>query len=159
MQRALEDKNLKACFSEKDLEYHTVENQDDYFEILDGVVNLLKSDDSIDVSTKGLRATRYADGYARYIKINGYGCGLIFDKANWKDPDSVNTPFWLNINDCDWKQSERLRFWMDSKDDNYIASKWQKKPCLALIPPANATYHQVCEKLKQHIVNAINELD
>lgn len=159
MTRALEDKNQKACFSEKDLEYHTVENQDDYFEILDGVVNLLKRDDSIDVSTKRLRATRYADGYVRYIRINGYGCGLLFDKANWKDPDSVMTPFWLNINDHGWKLSERLISWLDSKDENFVASKWQKKPCMALIPQANATYHQVCRSLKQQIVNAIREID
>jgi len=159
MMRALKDKNVRACFTEEDLEFHSVENQDVYFEILDEVVNMLKRDDSLDVSTKRLRATRYADGYVRYIRINGYGCGLLYDKANWKDSESISTPFWLNINDFGWKLSEKLKSWLDSKDGYLIARKWQKKPCLALVPPFNESFHQACEILKQQIVDAIRALD
>ena len=114
-------KNVQACFSEPDIEYHSVDTCDDYFEILDGVANLLKKESSLDVSTKGCRATRYAGGYARYMRINGYGCGLLFDKSNWEDPKSVKTPFWLNINDAGWKASEKLMSWIDSKDYQNIA--------------------------------------
>jgi len=150
--------NVKARFEEADLEYHPIENHDDYYEILDEVVDLLKRDTALDVSTKGLRATRYANGYARYMTINGLGCGLLFDKANWKDPESMMTPFWLNVSDSSCKISEKLRSWLDSKDDHTVAWKWQK-PCLALVPPVDTTYHQVCENLKQQIVSAINEID
>ena len=151
--------NVKVCFEETDLDYHSVESRDDYYEILDEVVNLLKRDSSIDVSTKGLRATRYANGYARYMIINGFGCGLLFDRENWEDPESVMTPFWLNINDFGWKITERLRIWLGSKNNQTIAWRWQKKPCLALVPPVDTTYHQVCESLKQQIVSAIKEID
>ena len=152
-------KNIETCFSEMDLEYHPVDNQDDYYEILDEVVNMLIKEDSLDVSTKGLRATPYANGYVRYLGINGYGCGLLFDKANWKDSESIMTPFWLSINEPGWKLTERLRNWMDSKGDQAIAYKWQKQPCLALVPLANAPYHQVCENLVQQIINAVKELE
>ena len=163
MESALESsqvsRNIRTCFSEENLKYHNVESQDAYFEILDEVVNMLKKDASLDVATKGLRATRYANGYARYMRINGYGCGLLFDKANWKDPESIMTPFWLNVNDTGWKITERVKSWLDSKGDQMIARKWHKQPCLALVPSVDTTYHQVCEELKQQIVDAINELD
>ena len=45
-----------------------------------------------------------------------------------------------------------------AKDDHTVARKWQK-PCLALVPPVDTTYHRVCENLKQQIVSAINEID
>ncbi|MBR3379346.1 MAG: hypothetical protein IKG72_04330 [Bacillus sp. (in: Bacteria)] len=152
-------RNIESCFSESDLEYHSPEYTDDFFEILDEVVNLLKNDSELDVSTKGLRATRYANGYARYVKINGFGCGLLFDKENWKDPESVATPFWLNVNDSGWRLTEGIRLWFDSKDDHKIARKWQKQPCLALVPPVNESFHQVCESIKQEIVDAIKGID
>ncbi|MBE6027507.1 MAG: hypothetical protein E7227_02740 [Clostridiales bacterium] len=152
-------KNTETCFRESDLEYHTPEYNDDYFEVLDEVVNMLRSDCELDVSTKRLRATRYANGYARYMRINDYGCGLLFDKANWKNAESVITPFWLSINDYGWKLTERLRSWLDSKDPHMIAWKWQKQPCLALIPPVNATYHQVCESIEQQVVDTIKDFE
>ena len=160
MKTALESgivyEDVQCCFAEKDLEYHEIENQDDYFEILDEVVNLLKREDALDVSTKSLKATRYANGYARYLKINGYGCGLLFDKANWEDSESTMTPFWININDFGWKITERMQSWLDTKENQTVAWKWKKQPCLALIPPVNATYHQVCESLKRQIVDYVH---
>lgn len=151
--------DVQYCFVEEDLEYHSAEKQDDYYEVLDEVVNLLKRDDSIDVSTKGLKATRYADGYARYLRINGFGCGLLFDKANWKDPESAMTPFWISIKDYGWEVTERLQTWLGTKDDHIRARKWQKQPCLALVPPTNTTYHQVCESLKCQIIDIVHSFE
>lgn len=68
------------------------------------------------------------------------------------------TPFWLNINDTGWNITERIRLWLDSKDDNLIAWKWQKQPCMALVPLADAPFHVVCKNIVEQIVNAIQEI-
>lgn len=151
-------RSTAVCFIGEELIYHDVDAFDNYYEILDEVVNNLKIDPTLDVSTKRLRATRYPNGYARYIKINNYCCGILFDKANWEDSESVSTPFWLSITDSEWKLSESIRVWFDMKDSYQIAERWQKKPCLALIPPVNESYHCVCDSLEQQIVSAIREL-
>ena len=135
------------------------EKYDDYYEILDEVINQLRRDDSLDVSTKRLRATRYSNGYARYVRINGYSCAILFDRANWKDPESIMTPFWLGITDSKWKLTVSIRAWIYNNDESQIATKWQNQPCLALIPVPNEPFHQMCEHLAQQIVDAIRELE
>ena len=84
---------------------------------------------------------------------------MLFDKENWKDPESVMTPFWLNFTDIGWELTERVKSWLDSKDENQIAWKWQKQPCLALIPPVNASFHKVCEGIVQQIIDVLRDVD
>lgn len=162
MKRALESdqafNDKDACFTEDDMKYHIPGSLDDYFEILDKVVNDMKKDPELETSTKRLRATRYPNGYARYIKIEDYCCGILFDKANWEDAESIATPFWLSITDSRWELNDSIRAWFGSKESYQIAEKWQNKPCLALIPPIDTPYHKVCEDIVQQIVQAIREL-
>lgn len=163
MRRALERddayKNSTTWFSEADKEYHSPKYLDNYYEILDEVLNKLKKETSIDVSTKRLRATPYANGYVRYVKINGYSCAILFDKANWHDPESVMTPFWLGVTDSTWKLSDSIKKWLYNQDPRYVASNWQKQPCLALEPITDKPFHEVCTNLKQQIMNAIYDIE
>lgn len=162
MKNAIENasyfKSEGAWFDEEALIDHNVNACDNYYEILDGVVNNLKKDPTIDASTKRLRAMPYSNGYARYIKIEDYCCGILFDKANWEDAESIATPFWLSITDSRWELNDSIKAWFGSKESYQIAEKWQNKPCLALIPPIDTPYHKVCEDIVQQIVQAIREL-
>ena len=150
--------NVSTWFCEADTDYRSFGYADSYYEILDEVLNMLKKESSLDVSTARLRATPYANGYVRYVKINGYSCAILFDKANWKDLESVITPFWLGITDSSWKLSDNIRQWLEDQDPQHIASKWQKQPCLALVPIVDKPFHEVCINLKQQIITAISEI-
>ena len=163
MKRALECddeyRNVATWLSKDDMDYRSLAYADNYYEMLDEVLNMLKNEPSLDVSTKRLRATPYANGYARYVKINGYSCAILFDKANWQDPDSVMTPFWLGVTDSTWKLSDSIRRWIDDQDNRQIANKWQKQPCLALVPIIDKPFHEICINLKQQIITAISEIN
>lgn len=163
MRRALESdeeyRDAETWFTEVDKEYHSPEYTDTYYEILDEVLNKMKKDTSIEVSTQRLRATPYAGGYVRYVIINGYSCAILFDKSNWQDPESVMTPFWLGVTDSSWKMSDSIKKWFDNQKPQYVAKKWQKQPCLALMPDTDIPFHQICENLKKQIINAIKEIE
>ena len=139
-------------FSESDLRMETAQNTDRYPEALDEVVGMLKCDDRIKCSTKGLRAAPSQDGYARYMNIGSLSVGIVYSKNNWRDPGSAETPFWLAIMDSEWKMTNEIRNWILGREPNLISSEWNRIPCIAVIPEIGLSFDETCVKIENDIV-------
>ena len=73
----------------------------------------------------------------------------------WKNPASIETPFWLAIRDEEWNQTEdivrRLMVFADRQKDYF----WNMV-FLAIEPLQNATFSEVCEDMKAKILHYID---
>ncbi len=149
---------VAPLFYEEDLNILTAANQDRYAETLDEVIDVLRSDERISLSTEGLRASSYKKGYVRYVNIDEFSCSLLYDQDNWSDHDSVSTPFWLGIKRSGWKLTPEIRDWMKKYPSNHVSSTWNTQPCIALIPLVGKNSYEVCVDLAEQIIGLLNQL-
>jgi len=144
-------------FSADDLSAKTAQKAERYYDIVDEVIELLHADKSFITSKKGLKATGYRKGYTRSICIDEYAITLNYDRDLWKDPTTIETPFWVAIRNADWKQSKTILERLNRYPEHYKQSFWSNI-FLALEPLQNATFNEVCEDLKKKIMAYLNEL-
>ena len=79
-----------------------------YYQVIDEVIELLCADKNYQTSKKGLKATGYRKGYIRSLYIDDKTLTLNYDRDMWKNPECVETPFWIAIRDKDWDQDEKM---------------------------------------------------
>ena len=95
-------------FSAFDLSADIAKKADRYYQIIDDVIELIHSDKSYNTSKKGLKASAYRKGYTRSLYIDNLTITLNYDRDMWKDPTSIETPFWVGIRDVQWKQTSNI---------------------------------------------------
>lgn len=127
------------------------------YDIVDQVITLLDADKSLKTSRKGLKASGNRSGYLRYFAVENYKISFNYDIICWKNNSSYETPFWLSLRDDNWQQSEAIQTLLTSlppaKKDMI-----NNHTVIALIPPLNATFDEVCEDLKNQILSYIKQL-
>jgi hypothetical protein len=76
-----------------------------YFDLIDDVVSQLEREGL--ACTKGMLKPGRVDGYRRYMLIRGNGCYVGLRWRLWAT--ERETPFWLRIQDQNWKTTPELR--------------------------------------------------
>ena len=104
---AMMDSTAFIPFSSDELGPETAKKEERYYQVIDRLYDVLRANKDVTVATQGFRATPIRNGYARYLKINGYTMAILYNRAAWIKTTSVETPFWFYINE-NWKPSEKV---------------------------------------------------
>ena len=145
-------------FSADDLSADIAKKADRYYQVVDEVIELLHSDKAYTTSKKGLKATAYRKGYTRSLYIDKVTITLNYDRDLWKDPTSIETPFWVGIRNAEWKQTSEICEVINRYPEHHKQVFWGMT-FLALEPLQNATLQEICEDMKRKILAYINAID
>lgn len=137
-------------FSAEDLSAEMANKGERYYQILDEIVELFCADKKYTISKKGLKSTAYRKGYVRYFYIDEFAVSLNYDRDMWKNPECIETPFWISLRDKDWSMSENLIKKHSVFSENKKQTAWGAI-FLALEPLQNSTFSEVCEDIKTQI--------
>lgn len=90
-------------------EFGTIEARkaERYYQVLDGVVDKLKANKSLEISLKGLRATPFRYGYCRYFQLNGITVSFHYNRKMWARATTAETPFWICFTD-NWNDTDKI---------------------------------------------------
>lgn len=145
------DSDAFIPFSADDLSADMAKRGERYYQVLDEVFELLCADKKLKTSKKGLKATGYRKGYTRSLIIDEFTVTLNYDRDLWKNPKTIECPFWIAIRDSDWQQNEQLCETLISFPEQHKEHFWNMI-FLPLIPLQNATFSEVCEDMKEQIL-------
>ncbi len=148
------DSDAFIPFSSEDLSALSAKKEERYYMVLDEVIELLVADSSIKTSKKGTKATAYRRGYTRSLTINDLSITLNYDRELWKNPTSVETPFWVAIRDSEWQDIPGIADKFKLIPELQKESFWNML-FLAIEPLQNATFSEVCEDIKEQILRYI----
>lgn len=151
------DSDAFIPFSEKDLSAKMAKLGERYYVVVDEVIDRLAANKRIKASKKGLKATGHRKGYLRSLYIDKLGIVLNYDRDAWKDPSSVETPFWIALKNDDWQQPDIIKDYLKAFPDRKKV-KLFGDIYLALEPIQNATLDEVCENLAEQILWHIEQL-
>ena len=151
------DSDAFIPFSAEDLSAEMAKKAERYYDIVDEVIELMHADPVFSTSKKGLKATGYRKGYTRSITIDNYAITLNYDRDLWKDPKSVETPFWVAIRNSDWKQSPQIVERLNCFPEHHKQFFWSNV-FLAVEPLQNATFSEVCEDMKKTIIGYLETI-
>lgn len=141
-------------FTSQDLSAEIAINAERYYRVVDETAELLCMDSKLQASNKGTKASPNRNGYERKILVGDYTLRIAYDRAMWKEDASIETPFWVTIQNFD--------------DENFVNEKYKaipiRKKCksvynftyLALEAPVDMTLDEVCNSLKQQIIEYLN---
>lgn len=122
-----------------------------YYEVIDAVIEQLKSDEHLHTSLKGLKATAYRKGYTRSIIVDEFTVTLNYDRELWKNNATVSTPFWVAIRDENWQQEEDFLMKFESIPEKNKEYFWNLE-FLSLEAPTELSLIELAENIKNQIL-------
>ncbi len=144
-------------FTEDDLKAQRAISEERYYQVMDEVIDLLCADTNYRTSKKGLKATAYRKGYTRSLFIDDYTITFNYDRDLWKNPQNIETPFWLALRDDKWTQTDMIVESLKHIPEQRRNIFWNMI-FIAIEPLQNATFSEVCEDIKGQILDLINML-
>lgn len=148
------DSDAFIPFRAEDLSAEVAKKEERYYAVIDETFDLILADKALIASKKGNTST-YKTGYERKLELDGLSIWINYDRELWQSGASIETPFWLGIGGFEWQQSEffqkKIAGIDDHKQDNTV---WNMR-FFALEPLQNATLDEVCEDLKQQILDYV----
>lgn len=91
------DSDAFVPFDESDFGIDNGIKERRHVRLLDEIVTALKTDKSLEISTKGLYATPQKTGYNRYFRMNDFNISLEYDTTKWINTESYASPYWIKI--------------------------------------------------------------
>ena len=149
------DSDAFIPFSQEDLSAICARKEERYYMVLDEVIELLMADETIKASKKGTKATAYRKGYTRSMTIDEYSITLNYDRDLWKNPSSVETPFWVAVRDAEWNTIPETADIFKAVPEQQRETLWNIL-FLALQPLQNVTFSELCEDIKSQILRYVD---
>ena len=146
---------------DKDLSPSIPKKINSYCDLLDKVIDKLKSDDN--VNTDGLKATGQKYGYNRYVNVGDYGVSLEINFKMWEMVS--DTPFWftvLSYRKGPWRQSSELKNKLKEislKTKLKLFQNISENLSFALFPILNHVEDRVIEDIVEKINIIMEELE
>ena len=151
------DSDAFIPFNATDLSAKMARMGERYYSVVDEVIDQLVAKEPKRTSRKGLKATGHRKGYLRSLYIGDIGITLNYDRDAWKDPASVETPFWFAISNDQWEQTGKIKNYLKNFPDRMKAEIWGKTN-LALEALQDEPFTTVCENLAEQILEHIKQL-
>ena len=146
-------------FSAEDMGPEIARKEDRYYRVVDELIEYLKSDKSLNPSTKGVKATAYRKGYIRSVKVCGYWLNINYDRDLWTNPSTRETPFWFAIRDGkDWQQHKYILRACRRFPEAEKESLWGLT-YLALKPLLNGALDEIVKDMKAQIMHYIDTVE
>ena len=150
------DSDAFIPFSSDDLSAKAAIKEERYYDVIDEVADLLLNTEKTRKCQKIGKSNAYRYGYATRIAVDDYILEIVYDRNMWKNPETIESPFWLAISDKNKEQTERIlnkiKLLPERKWDNSVWD-WTY---IALETPQNSTKDEVCESLKVQILKYID---
>lgn len=144
-------------FKEEDFGPENARREERHYQVLDTVVSKLLSEKSLNASTKGLKATAYRHGYVRYIIVLGHALAIAYDRTNWRDSSTVETPFWVAVYEKDFKQPSVFVNAFSKYPASYRRTT-SNGLFLPLFAPIGAALDEIAKELSSQIVSYIQDV-
>ena len=154
----LMDDSAFIPFSAEDFGPENARKEERYYQVLDTVVDYLVADKSLKASTKGLRATPYRQGYVRYLNILDHAVSINYDRPNWRNPVTEETPFWTVIYEKGFRQPKEYQQIFKNYPASYLGMM-NNVTTLPIFAPVGASLDEISKDIKNQIVKYINEID
>ena len=145
-------------YSKEDFGPENARREERHYQVLDEVVDHLLADKSLNASIKGLRATPYRQGYARYMNILGHSISINYDRPNWENPTTEETPFWTVIYEKGFKQPNEYKKVFKKYPASYIGMT-NNATALPLFAPIGSSLDEISDDIKDQILRYIYEID
>lgn len=149
------DRDAFIPVSDVDLSAQMANKAERYYQVLDEVIDLLCADEKFETSTKNLKASPSRKGYVRYLYLDDFSIALKYDRELWKNPTTIETPFWISIRDKEWDQPKEFIKVLNKIPKHHKQESWGYID-IALEPLQDVTLSEVCEDLKNKIANYID---
>lgn len=151
------DSEAFVPFKDEDLSAKVAKLADRYYSIVDETIELLHLDQTLKTSRKGLKATAYRSGYQRGLYVDCFAINMVYDRDMWKNPETLETPFWLSIRNENWDETEAFLKQYDTYP-TVCCDKNSWNICfLALEAPLHSTKDEVCYVLKKQILKFLDD--
>ena len=154
----LMDDSAFLPYSKEDFGPENARREERHYQVLDSVVDHLLADKSLKASVKGLRATPYRQGYVRYISVLGHAISINYDRPNWGNPATEETPFWTVIYGHGFKQPNEYQQAFQKYPASYMGMT-NNVTALPLFAPTDASLEEIAKEIIAQIVKYINEID
>lgn len=146
-------------FSPEDMGPEVARREERYYQVIDALVEYLRSDKSLNPSVKGVKATAYRRGYGRGINVRGYWLSINYDREMWLNQSSYDTPFWVAIRSgTDWKQDDYILRALRQFPEQEKSSIWSLT-YLALHPKLYGTIDEVVADMKKQLMHFIDVVE
>lgn len=152
------DSDAFIPFSSDDLSALCAKKEERYYMVIDEVMELLLADTNYETSKKGTKATAYRKGYTRSLAINNYTITLNYDRDMWKNPASVETPFWVTVRDNNWTPIPEMSNIFKMLPEQQKEYFWDTM-FLPLNPIQNVTLSELCDAIKTQILKYVDTVD
>lgn len=154
----LMDDSAFLPYSKEDFGPEQARREERHYQVLDEVIDHLLADKSLDASVKGFRATPYRQGYTRYIKMLGHSISIHYDRPNWSDPATEETPFWIVIYGENYYQPKEYQHIFRKYPDSYLG--WiNNATALPIFAPTDASLDEIAKDIEKQILKYVKEID
>ena len=154
----LMDDSAFLPYSREDFGPENARREERHYQVLDETVDHLLADKSLNASVKGLRATPYRQGYARYMNILGHSISINYDRPNWENPATEETPFWTVIYGKGFKQPHEYKQVFKRYPASYLGTT-NNATALPVFAPIGASLDEIAKSIKDQILNYVYEID
>lgn len=155
----LMDDNAFIPFSTEDFGPEKARQEERYYQVPDAVVAHLNANKVYEAKLGKLKASPNRNGYIRYIFAMGHALAIIYDRTIWKDPKTVETPFWVSVMEKNFKQTELYKTAFRRYKLTWQAPTATNGIALPLFAPTNAPLDEVAEDLVKQIVDYVKVID
>lgn len=145
-------------FSDEDFGPVNAKKEERHYQVTDSVISYMLAKKPLNASVKGLRATPYRQGYVRYISLLGHAVSVNYDRPNWGNPSTEETPFWTVIYGKGFKQPDEYQRIFKKYPASYRGSI-NNAVALPLFAPIGASLDEIAKDLTDQIIKYINEID
>lgn len=154
----LMDEGAFIPFSKEDFGPEYARREERYYQVADAVVDHMLANKSLNASTSGLRATPYKQGYARYINVLGHSASINYDRSNWWNPNTEDTPFWTVIYEPGFRQPNEYNQVFNKYPASYKGTT-NNSVALPLFALTGATLDEVAKDLMEQMIDYIQVID
>lgn len=151
------DQDAFIPLSSDELGPETPRRENRYYQIVDAVIDRLLTMKELSPSIKGVRATAVWNRYERAISICGYWITLKYDRTFWSK-SVAEAPFWLRINNSEWKQTDKINRFFDSISPSEKEADGSIT-FVALHPLTDVPLDDIAEEMVKKIINSIRTIE
>ncbi len=153
------DSSAFIPFSSEDFGPEYARREERHFQVIDRLFDTILACKEIKASRDKLKAAASREGYARYLKINDFTFGLLYNRPAWISPSSAETPFWCYFKDSKWNLTEEMEAKLKAIPERERERPDKYSIYLPLYAPTDVGLDEVAEGMLKQIIKYLELLE